>query len=367
MRGKEKNSPDGEIKPQIGDPDDMLRSVGLDPDQFTLTNAWRKTQDISLHIRPNTATWQQVHEAQPVVIQGSSPAKKKTREGKVALILPDPQIGYRYYQDTQEYDPFHDEEALNIAYAVAGDINPDVVVWLGDFLDLPSFSRFEQEAAFAAATQKAIDYGHKLLSEWRWLLPDTEMVLLEGNHDRRLEKSIVKSNMSAAGIRRAGAEDEWPVLSLPHLLRLGDLGVNYVGGYPAGSYWINDRLKCIHGSTVRSAGSTAKAVVDQERVSVIFGHIHRIETQYKTVDVREGGKTRLAHTPGCLCRIDGAVPSLHGSTDLSQRPVERYENWQQGLSVVHYDSGDAPFSIESVFINTTDGYRTQYRDSIYSA
>lgn len=312
--------------------------------------------------------WPVVQQAEPVHIDVDIPVRNpKPHAGKTAVILPDPQIGYRFYQDTQEYDPFHDQRAMDVALAVVERIRPDKVIFLGDYLDLPTFGKYEQEATFARTTQKSIDVGYQYLATIRAMLPLAEIVLLEGNHDRRLEKLVTRNAMEAFGLRRADDIGGWPVLSLPHLLRLSELGVSYVGGYPAGAYWINDRLKCIHGSIVRSSGSTAKAVVDEERVSVIFGHIHRIETQYKTSGTREGGRTRLAHTPGCLCRIDGAVPSYKGSTDLSGRPVEHYENWQQGLSVVSYEDGDGPFSIESVFINTMDEYRTTYGNTLFSA
>jgi hypothetical protein len=188
---------------------------------------------------------------------------------------------------------------------------------------------------------------------------------MEGNHDRRLQIMVTKNALAAFGLKQANAPGDWPVLSVPHLLRFDDLEVEYVGAYPAGSYWVNERLKCIHGQTVRSGGSTAMAVAREERVSTIFGHVHRIETQYHTSDVYGGGSIRFAHTPGCLCRIDGAVPSVHGSTDLSGRPVAKYENWQQGLSVVSYREGDSPFNLESVFINTTDGYRTVFGGKTY--
>lgn len=312
-------------------------------------------------------SWPVVQQPAPIQVNFDLAYRYKSRDEQVAVILPDTQIGYRYYTDTEEYDPFHDEAAIDVALSLVENIHPDKVVLLGDFLDLPNFGTFEQEATFARTTQRALDYGYKLLCTLRALVGEQcEIVIMEGNHDRRLEKMVTRNAMEAFGLRRADDISGWPVLSLPHLLRLGELGISYIGGYPAGSYWINDRLKCIHGSLVRSGGSTAKAVVDAERASVIFGHIHRIETHYKTSDVREGGTTRLAHTPGCLCRIDGAVPSAKGSTDLSGRPIRHYEDWQQGLSVVTYQDGDAPFNLESVFINSLEGYRAVYNGQVYS-
>jgi hypothetical protein len=37
---------------------------------------------------------------------------------------------------------------------------------------------------------------------------------------------------------------------------------------------------------------------------------------------------------GCLCRIDGAVPSTRGGVDEFGRPVRRVESWQHAIAVV---------------------------------
>jgi hypothetical protein len=140
-------------------------------------------------------------------------------------------------------------------------------------------------------------------------------------------------------------------MSIPHLLRLDDLKIIYASGYPANIIWITDRLACVHGEKVRSGGSTAAAVVDDERVSIIFGHIHRIELQHKTRRVREGARTSLAASPGCLCRIDGAVPSTKGGIDVFGRPLVRPENWQQGFAILTYRPDDGPFALELVAIH----------------
>jgi predicted phosphodiesterase len=291
--------------------------------------------------------WQPVDRAAKVPISLPKLSKRKTKT-KTAVILPDVQFGYRRDIDTAALDPFHDEQAIAAALKVVQHVDSDVVVHLGDFLDFATFGTYEQEAGFALTVQPAIDRAHRFLAEVATAAPRAKQVLLEGNHDRRLQRAIMRNALSAFGIRKANAPDTWPVLSVPYLLRLDELGVEYVGGYPAGIYWLNDRLACIHGSKVRSSGSTAALVVDDERVSTIFGHVHRIELAYKTRRVRAGARVSLAASPGCLCRIDGAVPSTKGSTDPLGRPVPAVENWQQGCAVVTYRDGDQPFALELV-------------------
>lgn len=268
---------------------------------------------------------------------------------RTAVILPDAQVGYRDLGGT--LDPFHDESAIAVAHAVTRHVRPALIILLGDFLDFPAFGRFEQEPAFQTTTQAALDRAHRLLAQLRADCPDAEIRLIEGNHDRRLQKAIIRNAAAAFGLRQANVPESWPVLSVPHLLRLDELGVSYVEGYPAGATWVNERLMCIHGHRYRSNGSSASLVADDERVSAIFGHVHSIEARYRTRRTRDGAKVSAAWTPGCLCRIDGAVPSARSSTDSRGRPVSATEDWQQGMGVVTYGEGDADFAYEQVFIN----------------
>jgi hypothetical protein len=279
------------------------------------------------------------------------PAKLASAYGKTCVVLPDPQIGYRLDPKTGSLDPFHDERAMSVALQAIAMLQPDLIINLGDFLDFANFGKYVQEPAFAHTVQPALDRAHKFLMEQKAAAPSAHIVLFEGNHDRRLQNSTIQNAASAFGLQRANVPEEWPVLSVPFLLRLEEIDVEYIDAYPAGRYWINDRLNATHGHIVRSGGSTARAVSDDERVSQVFGHIHRIEMHYKTVNVRDGGRTNFAFSPGCLCRIDGAVPSVKGSTDAFGRPIVSYENWQQGFAVITYQDGDAPFALEHAYIH----------------
>jgi predicted phosphodiesterase len=318
---------------------------------------------VSVVINPAWASgpqWPVVQQSAPVIVRHAPKSKKAKSRYRTAVILPDPQIGFRMYEDGS-MDPFHDEAAMSVALQILRDLAPDQVVNLGDFLDFAEFGKFEQEPAFAKTTQASVDRGHRFLCQQRANAPDAAITLLEGNHDRRLQKAITNNTAAALHLKRADTPDDWPVMSVPFLLRLGDLDVEYVGGYPAGIYWINQNLACIHGHITRSRGSTVAAVVDDERTSIIHGHIHRIELQHKTRRTFEGAKRSLAASPGCLCRIDGAVPSTKGSTDPHGRPVNATEDWQQGMAVVEYEPGDGNFNVELVPISRGEAiFRGRY-------
>lgn len=293
------------------------------------------------------------------------PKQFKKTKMKTCVVLPDPQIGFWKYQDNS-LDTMHDENAISVALQVVSDLKPEKVVILGDLLDVAMFGRYGQEAAFAHTAQMAINYAFRMIAMIRATLPSSEIVVIEGNHDRRLENYVKTNSMNAYNIRRADDTTGWPVFSVPYLLSFDTLNIKYIDGYPAGRYWINQNLQCIHGHIVRQAGQTAPAVVKTETVSTIFGHIHRIETAYDTQNVYGGARANLAHSPGALCRIDGWVPSVKGSTGLDGKPVTNYENWQNGLAVVDYEEGNGPFTLHSVYINTHQGYKTSYNGKLYT-
>ncbi len=313
--------------------------------------------------------WPVVQPAKPVVINSpKKPNKAPALIGgwKQAVILPDPQIGFRQFDD--KLDPFHDDAAMNVALQVTAALEHengvDQVVNLGDFLDLPAQGKYEQEAAFAFTTQQAIDRGHLFLGEQRAAAPNAKIVVLEGNHDRRMQKFVQANALAAFGLRRANVPDSWPVMSLPYLLRLDELDIEYIDAYPAGMWWINDSLRAIHGDKVNSGGSTAmKYTNEMPHISTVFGHIHRQEIKSKTTFDRAGKIKAMAISPGCLCRVDGAVPSVKGSVGIDGRPVTYYENWQQGISVITYKP-EGSFHVELVHID--DG-KTLFRGQEFKA
>jgi hypothetical protein len=92
--------------------------------------------------------------------------------------------------------------------------------------------------------------------------------------------------------------------------------------------------------------------------------VHRIEKQHKTMRTFSGAKSNFAASIGCLCRTDGAVPSMKGSTDPYGRPIQRSENWQQGFAVVTYEEGDGYFDMEQIAIHNG---RAFFRGNQYKA
>ena len=344
---------------------ELLERNGIDLDEIgqvkrvSLYQSLTKNEDGDAEIHDLTAVqlspkwetgpeWPVIQPGPAVKLPTRKPLADKKSDWSTAVVLPDIQAGYfRLADDTLEAT--HDETAIETALAITRDARPDVVVLVGDNLDLPEFGKYLTTAPYQRTTQATIDWATVFAARLRNAVgPDCRIVWIAGNHEERLPRSIATNAAAAFGLRRGNTPESWPVLSVPHLCRFDEYLIEYLPGYPAAMFWINDRLRVIHGDKVNSSGSTASKYLAREKVSVLYGHIHRREWAEMTREDHDGPRTILAASPGCLARIDGAVPSVKGGTDLDGRPIVRHEDWQQGIAVVDYQPGDGDFHLELV-------------------
>lgn len=271
----------------------------------------------------------------PVALPANSKIYKpgKTKAGTIrrALIINDPQVGFRRRLHTSELTPFHDRRVLDLALQIAESEQIDHISFGGDCLDLSEWSdKYTPEPEFYWTTQPS-------LIEWAWWLhqfrkakPTAEIKEMEGNHDERMPRLIVAGMRQAYRLKPVDELALPPSLSVPRLLALHDLGIEYVGGYPDNGYWLNKNVYITHGDIVRGApGGTANAFTQRQAFTTVFGHVHRREHVARRLSTNAGDLVYSAFCPGCACHIDGRVP---GSTSKSQ--------WQQGIAIVEYTDRD---------------------------
>jgi UDP-2,3-diacylglucosamine pyrophosphatase LpxH len=277
-----------------------------------------------------------INQAAPTKI---TPSRRQTptREASLTVFFPDAQI------------PFHDPRALSAAHLVVRELQPDNVVMLGDMLDFPSLSRFESRPEWNGGVQDALDQTHRMLAQVRADVPNARIHYLPGNHEARLQKSILKNNAELLGIKRANAEKELGVLSLEFLLRMNELEVSMEGQYPSGRLWLEDHLAVIHGTSSNARGSTSSRYLnDDPHTSIVHGHSHRAEIQWKTTNTRGGYIQRFAMSPGTLASITGEVPSFWSTIDEQGDVVNRAENWQQAVGIVAHNKHSANPSLAMI-------------------
>lgn len=284
--------------------------------------------------------WPVVQPATPVRLPPLRGKPRSPNSMRTTLVLPDPQFGYRRLADG-DMIPMQDEAAIECALLLARAIKPDAIINLGDHSDFAEWSsKFAVLPEFVLMTQPTLEAGHQFLARQREVCDD--VTLLDGNHDDRIAKAITKNAMAALRLKPAGKPPEtWPVLSIPNLLSLDDIGVNYVGAYPAGRHKVtagNDEhspLIAVHGEKLDLV-----KVARAERQSFIQGHTHHQGLTRVTYEIDGRPWLVWAMSPGCLCRTDGVVPSTKSGEDAHGRPVVRWEDWHQGVALItEYDDG----------------------------
>lgn len=186
---------------------------------------------------------------------------------------------------------------------------------------------------------------------------------LTGNS--RLSNTLVDKVPHIVGISKANTRE--PVLSIANLCRFDEYNIKYVESYPDGEYWLNDYLRLEHGTAVSGTpGGTAAKHLNGSKVSTIFGHTHRQELVWTTINERHGARDIFAGTPGTTARVDGVLPSGQtGITSKGTQAGKKNEKWQQGLFIVWYQTGGAQEAIPEP-VKIRNG-KALYNGRIYEA
>jgi hypothetical protein len=160
-------------KASLGKIADLLERNGIDADEIgriqrvSLYQSLTKNDEGDAEIHDLTAIqlspkWEEGPEWP--VIQPGPQVKLPTRKTKpkkdtgwqTAVVLPDIQAGYFRLAD-DSLEPTHDEVAIDTALAITRDARPDVVVLVGDNLDLPEFGKYLTTHPYQRTTQATIE------------------------------------------------------------------------------------------------------------------------------------------------------------------------------------------------------------------
>jgi calcineurin-like phosphoesterase family protein len=228
--------------------------------------------------------------------------------------------------------PFHDEKALALFNLFLRRERPDWLVLNGDFQDFWEISSFDLTPRIGKEFIEEIKIGKKLLKSFRRSLPRARITWVEGNHEFRLRKYLIKNAKELYGL---------PGLSVPELFDLKDLKIEYVPCHRMASKFTDNfirvgNLYVGHWDTVASDGGyAAKRLVEDKGVSLLQGHTQRFGAHARTtVD----GRVLLGIENFSMCVRKAAYAS--------------YPNWQQGFSVIYLNQKTGEFQWYPVAIAT---------------
>jgi hypothetical protein len=211
--------------------------------------------------------------------------------------------------------PWHDEQALALLQLFLQREKPDWLILNGDLMDFWEISRFDLTPRTGKAFIEEIKIGKGILKSFRHILPRARITWIEGNHEFRLRKYLIRQAKELYGL---------PGLSVPDLFGLKKLGIDYVPCHPLASKFTDNFIKVgslyvghwdkisVHG------GYAAKGLVETKGVSLLQAHTHRFGAHARTtVD----GRVLLGIENFCMCRREASYVT---------RP-----NWQLGFSVIY--------------------------------
>lgn len=225
--------------------------------------------------------------------------------------------------------PYHDEEILESVMHYIYDTQVDMVILNGDTLDCEALSTFQDadRAPFGEELDLARSFIKQLTKIARHNNADCEFVWIDGNHEARLEKYLVRQAPELLGLSVSGNK----ILSIRNLMGLDELGWQYLSyseflALPGDLY-----IQHGHKVSKHSSSSVGNSMRDQGG-SVIIGHVHRLGAFYVTN--RLG--TFRGFENGCLCKQPKYLPKDSA-------------NWQRGFCKVTY-TDETTWHVQQAFI-----------------
>lgn len=296
-------------------------------------------------------------QAAPTIINSEQVKPRRSRDLLLADI-PDIHYGFRKLPDGT-LQPTHRPEVMDGFLQVMKKEQPNTIIIGGDALDLAEISRYDKDSNhFNDTMQLCIDGLHNYFSRLRADNPNADIKYLRGNHEARFNKFMIKNAMPLFGVRPANMPKDWAMNSIPFMLRLDELDIDYVD-----SYQVNDRLMTSHGE-LSGPATTASKYLARQAISMMYHHDHRRGSERR---VFPNGTAIEAFGFGCQADVTGGVPGVHSKVAESGFMVPTYENWNNGGGFVEYKKGDKPFRHTAVPIEAQDNYETSYQGRVFKA
>lgn len=220
---------------------------------------------------------------------------------------------------TDWHIPYHDRRALAVAFNFVEATEPGIIL-IDEVVDFYALSKFCKDPRRKLQLQDELDTAQEILWRLRKRFPNTRIIMVESNHDRRLVKYLSSQAPELAYLR---------CLDFVHLIGLEGMKIEYM------KHFIYKKVLFKHGDIVKKdSGATAKSEFLKEGMSGSSGHTHRSGVFYKTV---RGGKYSWVEC-GCLC-------------NLKPEYIEGTADWQQGVGLFTFDDGSDLYDPKVFTIN----------------
>jgi UDP-2,3-diacylglucosamine pyrophosphatase LpxH len=184
--------------------------------------------------------------------------------------------------------PYHDERAVEIALNECAKYGPTILVIGGDGIDLQCVSQHDREPGHRRLSEE-LETMRAFLKTLREGVGNIPIYYIEGNHEYRLPRFIMKHAAEFAGISE---------ITVPNLLHLPLFGIEYMDKYHP--LKLGD-LNLAHGDEWRTgAENIARVIYNKAQDNVLFGNFHRTQEH---IHRSLNQKIKGAWSVGCLCDL----------------------------------------------------------------
>ena len=206
--------------------------------------------------------------------------------------------------------PYHDDKALSLVLKVGKAIKPDECIIMGDWADFyavsshdknPDRMSFESEVRIA---KKCLDHVKAVGANVN--------VFIQGNHEYRLERMIVKK-----------APELHNMTTTPKLLELAEKGFQYV---PYRQSYLVGNMRFTHDVGPSGLHAATKSMAALGR-NVVIGHCHRME--YCVQGTLDGAR-HVGISLGWLGSIAAAEDYMHMD--------KMAKDWTLGFGIGYHDT-----------------------------
>lgn len=225
--------------------------------------------------------------------------------------------------------PYEDVESLAAVEKYLAAHRVDGLLNIGDFMDMDAISSFNFGKPRKTENKRLsvdFDRANKILDRQQSIIrkrnPNAKFVMLEGNHEERIERFLDQHPMLEG------------LLDVPKLLRLNERHITWVRSWSDGKVHTIGKANFVHGLYTNMYH--AKKMVDAWGTNIFYGHTHDIMAISRT----HKGKSDIVvgQSIGCLCVYEQAY--------MKGKP----SNWQQGFGIFFFlPDGNYTYYIPRIF------------------
>lgn len=188
--------------------------------------------------------------------------------------------------------PYEDKKTLKAVEKFMADYKFDYYINLGDLIDFDYISKYNEankRGNEGKRIRKDYETANKLLDRHQAIIRSNnkhaKFILLEGNHDQRIERFIDKEPVTEG------------YFEMEHGLNLKKRGFQW---YRENEVFKLGKVRFIHGKY--TSKNHAFKHVDNYGFNIVYGHLHDVQC-YSKIQYGDDS-TIVGQSIGCLCRYD---------------------------------------------------------------